>query len=417
MKLTGRARIYGQALTAISKAKGIGGSGATLNRGARFLSFGVRLHDPLQIDQALRLAEPLAVATSTPVVIAHRERGLILYQFQLAGAYWESYTRADLKTDRDHIGVGLAEGRRQINVNFDVPQLGVFGATGSGKTETVKSMLVGLFTAYSPDDLRVVIIDLKGKYTDFANVTHLGGMPIARTDEEINHAFAVVNAEIRHREENSIFDAQRMVIVIDEAEAIISTRARLQFGQVLVKRGREIRINGIFATQEPHKGVFSKYLMKQILGRWVGLVDGPNTSYHITGRAGLECHRLTGKGDFIHVKPGGLHDRLQVALATQDDFNRIPRGNNGAPPEFEDIEPLALDRLPDDDERGPGRPREEVDPLKVAYYLVQGPGRVSQRIANEELGLGYILHKRHQAFSDSLVTEIKRLLEARKNGR
>ncbi len=196
---------------------------------------------------------------------------------------------------------------------------------------------------------------------------------------------------------------------------MFSTKARLQVGEALVKRGREVRVNGLFATQEPHKGNFGKHLMKQILGRWVGLVDDAYTSRFVTGRAGLECHRLTGRGDFIQVKPGGLHDRLQVALATKTDFERLPRGEM-APPQFEDVEPLDPSRLPDD-ERGPGRPREDVDPLKVAYYVVYGPDRISQRLAREILGIGYVLHKRHREFAERQIAEIKRLLEAKTNGR
>lgn len=416
MKLKGRARAYAETLYSISCAEGVGGKTVSSERGARFLSYSVRLADPRQIDKALKLAEPLALATKTPVVIARRERGLILYQFQLSNALWESYTRADLNTNRDHVGVGLAEGRRQIDYVFDPPHAGIFGTTGSGKTETVKSALVGLFTAYRPDELQAVIVDMKGKYTDFTNTLHLHGVDIARTDEEINRALAYVNAEVKHREQNSIFNARRMVVVIDEAEAVFSTRSRLQIGRAMVQRGREVRINGLFATQEPHKGLFGKHLMKQIAGRWVGLVDSAHTSYFITGRAGLECHKLTGKGDFVCLRPGGLYDRLQVALATPADFDRLPRGEM-TPPEFEVVEPLDIDQLPEDEERGPGRPREEVDPTKIAYYLVHGPGKVSQRIAKETLGLGYILHKRHQAFADAAWTEIKRLMKDKGNER
>ena len=146
---------------------------------------------------------------------------------------------------------------------------------------------------------------------------------------------------------------------------------------------------------------FSKHIFNLILGRWVGLVDGPNSSYHITGRAGLECHGLTGKGDFIQVKSGGLHDRLQVALATQADYENLPRADI-ASPEFEEVEPLDAAQLPEPT-RSPGAPRKEVDPWKVGFYLAFGPRSVSKRIANQTLGLGYDLHIRHRDFAETLL--------------
>jgi hypothetical protein len=414
-QLSGRARIYSAAVTNLTQAEGIKGKGVSVSRGARFLSFGIRLKDHRQIDKALKLAEPLASATRTPVVVAHRDAGLIMYQFQLATAWWQVYTRSDLTTTSEHVGVGLAEGRRQIDLLFDPPHIGVFGTTGSGKTETVKSMLAGLFTAHRPDDLQAVIVDLKGKYLEFANVAHLRGMPIARTESEVDRALSFVNSQIIGREQTSTFDSRRLLVVVDEAEAIFCNRRRLEIGEALVKRGREVRVNGLFATQEPHKGQFSKHIFKLVLGRWVGWVDSPNSSYHITGRGGLECHDLTGKGDFIQVKPGGLHDRLQVALNTQADYDNLPRADI-APPEFEEAEPLDVAQLPEP-ARGAGRPREEVDPWKIGFYLAFGPDNVSKKKAHDILGLGYDLHIRHRTFAETVVKARREILRQWKRKR
>jgi len=408
--LTKSARIYGQTITAISRAEGLSGKGAMVQRGARFISFGVRLQDPRQIDKALKLAEPLAAATNRSVVIARRERGLILYQFQLDGKLWEKYTRADLQTD---IGVGLAEGMRQIDYSFKPTHTIVAGTTGSGKTETVRSMLAALFEYYTPDKLQAVILDLKGKFSEFANVSHLYGLDIARSNEEINRALIFVNNQIEQREQNSDFNARRMVIVIDEAEAIFNTEARLAIGEALVKRGREVRIHGLFASQEPHTGKFGKRMFKQVTNRWVGWVDQPLVSYHITGRAGVGCNELTSEGDFVHLGAGKEIDRLQVAMVTQADFDRLPRGNNGDPPEIdEDADILDVAQLPEPEpERGPGRPPTSVDPRIVGYYDAMGPDEVSGSKANKVFGLGHTLHVRHREFTKQMAQARKAVQE------
>lgn len=397
-KLTGRSLAYAATLHELAKAEGLSAKGRQkVERGARFLSIGVRLQDPRDLDRALKLAEPLALHTGTPVVIARREGGLVMYQFQLANHFWRSYVRADLKREPGLVAVGLAEKERAITLDFEVPHVGVFGTTGSGKTETMRSMMCGLFETHPPEKLQAVVIDLKGKYTDFRNVAHLRGLPIARDESAIDGALAYVNSELKQREANSTFDGRRVVLVVDEAESIFASKPRMQIAQALVKRGREVRINALFGTQEPHKGKFNKQLLGQINNRWVGLLDDANASWRVSGRAGVNAHLLTGTGDFIHLAPGAVQDRFQVAMATAADLDRLQRSDM-APPTFEPSKPIDPDVLPEasgEDSSG-GRPREEIDMDKLAYYVVYGPGQVSKRQANEALGLGHILHYRYR---------------------
>jgi hypothetical protein len=60
-----------------------------------------------------------------------------------------------------------------------------------------------------------------------------------------------------------------------------------------------------------------------LLNRFVGKVANAQISAMLTGHAGLQAHKLTGKGDFIHISSGEDATRFQVALATQADFKRL----------------------------------------------------------------------------------------------
>ncbi len=207
------------------------------------------------------------------------------------------------------------------------------------------------------------------------------------------------------RETGSIFDARRLIVVIDEAEAVLSNSDLLRIVQAIGKGGREVRINLILATQNPNARSMPD-LLPQIANRWVGLVTDARTSFNLSGQAGLDCHKLTGQGDFVHI--AGVPDRLQVALATQADFDRLPRAEM-TPPDFEEVEPLDAAQLPEP--RSPGRPREDVDAWKVGFYLAFGPGNVSRRMASETLGLGYDLHIRHRDFTLTALRARKELLK------
>jgi len=410
-KLTGRARFYARYLTELSRMQGIGGKGMSVDRAARYLNLSVRLSNPLQIDAALRLANPLALATGAQVVIAQKEKGWILYQFELATGYWETYTRADLEAQPGRVGLGLAEAKRQIDFVFDPPHALVAGTTGSGKTEAVRSALCGLLTAYSPGELQAVIIDPNHDYqADFHNALHLRGLPIATRGNEIDRVLAYANQQLRQRKENNLRNERRLVVVVDEAEEILHGK-RLDIATSIAKGGRGFKVNLIVATQKPTEATLPN-LVDKLNNRFVGLVADGRVSAYLTGRAGLECHRLTGKGDFMHVVAAG-EERLLVAMATRPDLERLPRGEM-TPLEIDEVD-IGVDDEDDEDLRGPGRPPTELEPGLIAYYLWHGPERVSQRIAREVLGLGRPTHYKHRDFAQAIKDELIRLRS--KNGR
>jgi hypothetical protein len=414
MELTGRAKTYAVALSQLSRRKGISGRGTLVDRGARHLSLGVRLNNELQINDAIGLAEPLALATNTRVVVAKREAGLVIFQFELARHYWEKYTRTDLRMVPGMVGLGFGDGHRQVNFQFThaAPHTGVFGTTGSGKSETVKSLLCGLFTAYRPDELGVIIIDPDGDYVhDFRNVAHLE-YPIARRGTEIDYVLSRAYLELRERRRSDDPHrySKRLVVLIDEAEDVLSDEKRLRATLSITKRGRKRNMNLIAATQKPTQRTLPD-LMPEILNRYVGLVSDGRVSAYLTGQAGLECHKLTGEGDFIHVS---RQDRLLVAMATRTDYDHLPRTEISWGDTRVQLEPDD-DSEPEEDERKPGRPKSPIDPKKIAYYMHQGhPGHVSIAHARQHLGLARYAHYEHRDFAQELITELLKLRELMK---
>ncbi len=405
MELQARAKSYARIVGAIYGKKALRGRLVSARRGARHLSLGIRLADPLQLEVALNLANPIALATNTPHVISQRlldRPGLVTYQFELQRGYWQSYTRADVTG----LGVGLGESRRQIDFSFnDAPHAGVFGTTDSGKTEAVKSILTGLFITYKPDELGGVIVDPDHDYDDFDHVAHLKA-PIANTSEAIDHVLVWAGQELARRREHNARNAQRLVIVIDEAENCLDGK-RLAIVQRIASEARKYRMNLIVSSQKPTEKNIPG-LIHLLLNRWVGLVDKAQTSALLTGEAGLACHRLTGRGDFVH-KAGTKVERLQVALATQKEFARLPRA---------EIEPLLVKQedipriLNFPIAREGGRPPTEIEPRKVAHYVFYGPDTISMSQAEELLGLKRRGHERHKEFALELLAEISKLREA-----
>jgi len=105
---------YVRITSAIYRRAKMGGKLAAITRGARHLSLAVRLRDPMDLDRALALAEPLALACRAPACLAERRDGAIAYQFQLAERHWQLVTRANVSG----AAVGLADGGRPVAFDF-----------------------------------------------------------------------------------------------------------------------------------------------------------------------------------------------------------------------------------------------------------------------------------------------------------
>lgn len=386
---------YGHIMSALYGKREMRGKIVRYARGARHMTLGVRLANPLQLNEALALAEPLALACRCKAVLAQRNQedapGLVSYQFQLADRQWQTVTRSDV----NGLAVGLGESLRPVEFGWDAPHAGVFGTTNSGKSVTIRSILVALFASYAPDELRAVIVDPHRDYDDFARCAHLAA-PIGPD------GLLFAGQELAHRKAENIKEGPRLLVVADEAESVLlSDRRLLEVVRAIAQEGRKFHVNLLIGSQDARETKLPG-LISLINNRWVGLVASAQVSAILTGQAGVEAHKLTGRGDFVHVA-GATVERLQVALPEPRDMERLPRVEVVESPEIEpeDI-PAAVNA-----NSGPGRPAVEIEPRHVAAYLHAGPDKVSIREAKEKLGLNRVTHERHREFA----LEVKRGLE------
>jgi hypothetical protein len=366
-----------------------GGQLVRARRGARHLSLAIRLTNSTDLEKALRLAEALALATNTKHVLAQRQSGLVVYQFELGPHFWQSYTRKDLPTSE---AIGLAERRQPVNFTFQQPHTLVAGTTGSGKTETIKSILFSLMTSYLADQLNIIVCDPHNDLADFNNVAHLA-MPIAINHDEQNQALHFTNQHLIHRKANNIREDRILALVLDEASDTLTDEASLGIVKSIAQEGRKFRVHVIVGTQKPsHKDLPN--ILDLLLNRFVGLVSDARVSANLTGRAGLQAHLLTGSGDFIHVA-GTDVIRFQVAMATKTDLDRLERTEVKSV----QVETTDLVELPTllPERKPPGRPRLQLNPDWLAFYYYHGPDRISRRMA-EELGLSRDFHDLHRDF-------------------
>jgi len=406
MELQNRARFYAKVTSLLFSQKELRGRLALVARGARYITLGIRLNNPLTLDAALGLSENLALATNTPAVIAQRRAdmpGLVSYQFQLAEGYWKSYTRSDVTG----LGVGLGEQKRQIDFSFEPPHCLIAGQTRiAGKTETVRSILTGLFTTYAPGDLQAVICDPHRDYETFHNVAHLA-YPLAHSIDDIDAAIVYAGQELVRRKERNARDAQPFVLTIDEAETELENPARRAIVQNIGKEAAKFGMHLIIATQKPKTDNMGD-LLNNLGNRFIGKVSDAGTSSRLAGRKMVGCELLTGKGDFLHIN--GDVERLQVALATTQDIDVLPRAEIATPIIEEEDQPRVLNLS---EPKAVGRPVNELDPIAVAWYAFHGPEKITRATAEKVFGLKRYNHIAHRDFAQVMVDELRRLVAAK----
>ncbi|MFD1212675.1 FtsK/SpoIIIE domain-containing protein [Arthrobacter sp. GCM10027362] len=165
-----------------------------------------------------------------------------------------------------------AAGQLSLDLAADGPHLLVAGTTGSGKSELLRSLVLGLAVNYSPLQVNFLLVDFKGGagLGPLAELPHAAGMLTDLSVENVSRALRWLRAEVRRRESalarlaaRDIADCAagtlpRLVVVIDEfrmlADEVPDAVPELMRIAAL---GRSLGIHLVMATQRPQGAVTS----------------------------------------------------------------------------------------------------------------------------------------------------------------
>ncbi len=301
------------------------------------------------------------------------------------------------------IGIGKDIGGQSVVADLkDLIHLLVAGATGSGKSVCINSMLISLLIKATPEELRLLLIDPKRiELSLYEGIPHLL-TPVVTDPKEAAKAlrWAVTEMEDRYIafEEVKVRDLTsynkkalqegkevlpHIVIVIDElADLMMVASAEVEEAICrLAQKARAAGMHLIVATQRPSTDVVTGLIKANIPSRIAFAVSSGTDSSIILDTRGAE--KLLGKGDMLFY-PLGLAKpyRLQGAYVSDRDVEQIvmcwkEQGN----PDYVDL------KVEDDTLRKAFEAKDELLP-QAARIVIQNE-RASASYLQRHLRIGY----------------------------
>ncbi len=290
------------------------------------------------------------------------------------------------------------------------PHLLIAGATGSGKSVCVNSIILSILYRRSFNEVKLILIDPKIVELKLYNgIPHLL-TPVITEPKRAFQALQYCICEMERR--YSLLDAMGVrdiksynkkiveksmatdklpyiVVIIDEfADLMATTGKELESTLArLAAMSRAVGIHLVLATQRPSIDVITGLIKANIPSRIAFMVAGKFDSRIIIDMVGAE--KLLGRGDMLFSgSTDAFPVRMQGAFVSDDEVERVvAHVKTLGEPDYIDEE-IFVD---DDDDEGPSLfDDEDDDPLyEKALEIVLSQGKASASFLQRKLKIGY----------------------------
>lgn len=291
-----------------------------------------------------------------------------------------------------------------------MPHLLIAGATGSGKSVCVNSIICSLLLRTKPDEVKLILIDPKKvEFTPYNNVPHLLA-PVITDGTMANDALKVVvnmmderydlfgsvgvrnlegyNELVSAHPEDGLPVLPRIVVIIDELADLMLVAAKEveQSIQRITQLARAAGIHLIVATQRPSVDIITGVIKANIPSRIAFAVSQAVDSRTILDQSGAE--KLLGYGDMLYLPNGETAPRrVQGVFIEDEEVVRITDYVKGqAQPSYDD----AFIQLQQINSTTREVSAKSTDPLYDAVKsFVISTGRASTSLIQRKFSIGY----------------------------
>lgn len=353
--------------------------------------------------QALRIEAPIPGQRAVGIEVPNRKPADVRLYGMLTSHQWQTAnTPLSFAIGRDIAGESV------IGELDKMPHLLIAGATGSGKSVMINTLLCSLLYHNGPADMKLILVDPKRvEMSQYNDIPHLLTPVIVEPEKCISALKWAVNEmerrynllaeeKVRNIQSYNQMKADEgmpyIVIVIDELADLMMLAARDVEALIvrLAQKARAVGIHLVLATQRPSVDVITGLIKANVPARIAFTVASQVDSRTILDQGGAE--KLLGQGDMLMLTPQLTKPkRIQGAFVSEVEVNKIS-------------DHLRRQRAPEYDEEITAQPVQlngrggvvmdydggsDDDMYKDAVRAVVEAGKASTSLLQRRLRIGY----------------------------
>ena len=304
----------------------------------------------VQVGSILAREKDLALAISAPSLRFEPVPGEALLGLELPTPTPSKVTMREVMESQDFrkivgkgglpIALGADAGGEPVAMDLAaLPHMMIAGATGSGKSVCINSIIASFLMTKPPDQLRMLMIDPKQvELTPFNGIPHLV-LPVITDVDEVSPMLKGLVREMnrRYKQMSEIntrniagYNAKAkdplpfIVLIVDElADLMMVGGAEVEHSLVrLAQMGRASGIHLVLATQRPSKEVVTGLLKANVPAKVAFAVATQVNARVILDAVGAE--KLLGKGDMLLANNDSPQPRrVQGTLVLDEEIEQL----------------------------------------------------------------------------------------------
>ena len=358
--------------------------------------------------ETIRIEAPIPGKQAVGIEVPNTEKETVHFRDVVeSDAFQDSKSKLSVALGKD------VAGNMEIADIAKMPHALIAGATGSGKSVCINTIITSIIYKAKPSEVKFVMVDPKVvELSVYNGIPHLL-IPVVTDPKKAAGALAWAVQEMDNRynlfaqkgvrdlkgynamaEKEGIGTLPQIVIIIDELADLMMVAAKEVEDSIcrLAQKARAAGMHLIIATQRPSVDVITGIIKANIPSRIAFAVSSQVDSRTILDQVGAE--KLLGKGDMLFYPSGAPKPvRVQGAFVSDDEVEKIVSfvKSNGVATYNEDIlETIENGNKADKEISQDQDPDDDTDPfLMDAIDVVVETGQASTSFIQRKFKVGY----------------------------
>lgn len=362
--------------------------------------------ETLTKDLTLALAAPTQIRIVAPIpgtpyigieVANSKPKWVSMKELLTSDAYKANNMMIPIAIGKDVAGKAIVKDLQNM------PHFLVAGATGSGKSVLVNGLIISLLYKFSPDHLKLLMVDPKMvELYGYNGIPHLMTEVITDVGEVINSLKWIIEEMDRryrlfkdagsrnieaYNEKRGYIELPYIIIIIDEM-ADLMLRHGVEVENAVVRLAQMARATGIhliLATQRPSVDVVTGLIKANIPARAAMAVTSAIDSRVILDQQGAET--LLGKGDMLLKMPDSVKPtRIQGVYLKDSEIDKVLKFIKGQTSEVDYMDEITEDKEGEITKAGYSS---EDEFFEDAVKIIVNSQRGSASLLQTKLSIGY----------------------------